>query len=181
MAAKLFNAPMASIALIDEHRQWFKARVGIAAPQTPREVSFCAHAIQSDDVLVVADASRDPRFHENPLVTGDPAIRFYAGAPLVTSDGCALGTVCVIDIKARVPLSTEEEEALRDLARMAMMHIQTRQALGYIDPVTGCSNRLRLLEDIDAALSAPEDDRQSLFVIAIDAAAPQGHRTRESG
>ncbi|USI74608.1 GAF domain-containing protein [Sphingomonas morindae] len=101
-AAKAFGTPMAAISVIDRHRQWFKARVGLAVSETSRDVSFCAHAIhQPGEALVVPDASEDRRFAGNPLVTGAPFIRFYAGMPLVDQSGYALGALCVLDAAPR--------------------------------------------------------------------------------
>ena len=174
LAAKLLKVPIALISLVDRDRQWFKSRVGLAVRETPREQAFCAHALQSDSLFVVGDASRDHRFAANPLVTGHPHIRFYAGAPLRTADGLTLGTICVIDNRPRPALSPEEEEALRDLSAMAMAHIEARRAVGYLHPVTSLSNRFRFLADIDALLADPAvRDRARLTVVTVDTAASQ--------
>ncbi len=173
MAAKLLNVPIALISLIDENRQWFKSRVGLATQESPRELAFCAHAIMSDDVFVVGDASVDPRFGANPLVTGDPQIRFYAGAPLRTPEGLALGTMCIIDREPRPSLSVEDKQTLRDLSAMVMAHIEARQAVGYLQPVTGLSNRFRFIEDIDAFAADPERGTLTIAIIVIDTATPE--------
>lgn len=126
LAARICEAPISQISLIDENRQWFKSEYGIKAVETARDVSFCAHAILEPDVMVVPDALADHAFADNPLVTGDPHIRFYAGAPLRTPDGHALGALCVID---RVPreLSAPQREAMRILARQVMAQFELRR------------------------------------------------------
>lgn len=128
MAATALRAPMALVSLVDKDRQWFKARHGVAMPQTPRSQAFCTYTIQRDAVFVVPDATADPRFQENPLVTGAPGIRFYAGAPLRTPEGYRLGSVCVIDTVPRPGGLTPEETALlTDLAESAMAELEARR------------------------------------------------------
>jgi PAS domain S-box-containing protein len=128
LVADICQTPIALISLIDESRQWFKSAVGLTEQQTPREVAFCAHALDKPDLLLVPDAAQDPRFAANPLVTGEPHIRFYAGAPLVTPEGHTLGTLCVID---RVPRQLNERQlaALRVLGRQVMTELQLRRRL----------------------------------------------------
>jgi len=129
LAAGICRAPIALISLVDGSRQWFKSRVGLDPGWTPRDVAFCAHALAGTDLLIVPDAAADPRFSDNPLVTGEPRIRFYAGAPLVTSAGDVLGTLCVLD---RVPRALDEHQKLVLLlmARQVMARLHLRREVG---------------------------------------------------
>lgn len=131
LAALLLDVPIALISLIDAERQWFKSRYGLDATETPRALAFCDHAIHGRDVMVVPDAEQDARFCDNPLVTGDPHIRFYAGAPLVTPDGFALGTICAID-RAPRQLSSRDAAILAALAEQVMHELEVRAALGEL-------------------------------------------------
>jgi anti-sigma regulatory factor (Ser/Thr protein kinase) len=128
LASQICGTPIALITLVDADRQWFKARVGTTVQQTSRSVSFCTHAIRHEGLFIVPDAMQDGAFRENPLVTGDPHVRFYAGAPLITHDGYALGTLCVID---RVPrtLTREQTEALHALKRQVEAQLDLRRNL----------------------------------------------------
>lgn len=126
LAAHICEAPIALISLVDEDRQWFKSRVGLTVGETSRDISFCAHAILKSDLFIVPDATKDPRFKNNPLVAGKDRIRFYAGAPLVTPDGYALGTLCVLDKKPRV-LNPDQEQALRVLAHHVVSQLELRR------------------------------------------------------
>lgn len=121
IAAKICNTPIALISLVDKNRQWFKSKQGLEASETPREVAFCAHAImEPDELFEVPDATKDPRFHDNPIVTGDPNVIFYTGASLVTQTGEALGTLCVIDHKPR-----EIDQNAKELLSLFSRHIVT--------------------------------------------------------
>ncbi|MBD8732378.1 sensor domain-containing diguanylate cyclase [Pseudomonas sp. CFBP 13710] len=139
LARRLFDVPIALVSLVDSDRQWFKSCQGMAATETSRDVSFCAHAILSDQILMIPDAGSDERFHDNPLVTGEPKIRFYAGCPLKVGNGSNVGTLCLLDTRPRV-LDAEERGLLLDLASMAEREIAALQ-LASIDDLTQLSNR----------------------------------------
>lgn len=128
LASLITGAPIALISLVDEDRQWFKSRLGLEAEKTARDISFCGHAILADEIMVVPDAARDDRFADNPLVTGDPFIRFYAGVPLIAREGYRLGTLCVIDTEPRVGLSSIESECLLALSKTVMDELELRLA-----------------------------------------------------
>jgi GAF domain-containing protein len=154
LAARICEAPIALISMVDEKRQWFKSKVGLAVNETSRDRSFCAYAITQPDLFIVPDASRDKRFANNPLVTSDPKIRFYAGAPLITPDGHSLGSLCVID---RVPreLRLEQKQALRILAHHVVSQLELRRRSRELGDIRRASARYKdELEEARAELAA---------------------------
>jgi len=135
LASKICGTPIALITLLDENRQWFKSAIGLDATETPRNISFCGHAILGDDIFEISNALDDERFFDNPLVTEQPNIRFYAGMPLITENGYGLGTLCVIDQTAR-QLSEDQRESLRILGRQVVAQIEHRMSMLKIEEMT---------------------------------------------
>ena len=154
MAALICGTPIALVSLVDADRQWFKSKIGMEENETPRDIAFCAHAILQPDVMVVPDALEDERFRDNPLVTGELKVRFYAGAPLMTREGYALGTLCVMD---RVPrqLSPEQLEALRALGRLVVAQLELRRSVADLSKAI----RERRLT---------EEELDQLFTLSLD-------------
>ncbi|HKU26682.1 MAG TPA: ATP-binding protein [Candidatus Sulfotelmatobacter sp.] len=131
LASYVCQSPIALITLIDAKRQWFKSRVGVSITETPREISFCSHAIREPDLLIISDATCDERFKTNPFVAAEPKIRFYAGAPFRSSNGHPLGTLCVLDCVPR-QLTLEQQEALRALSRQVQAQLELRHNLSEL-------------------------------------------------
>jgi PAS domain S-box-containing protein len=156
ISQRLFEAPISLVSLVDRDRQWFKSRRGLSVSETPRDASFCAHAILGDGVMVVPDAAQDPRFADNPLVVDDPDIRFYAGAPLRNHDGLPIGTLCVIDTQPR-DWSPEDSAALADLATIVEHELTHRRAVG----------EHHALLTLTAVTALDESDQQDLLHRAL--------------
>lgn len=159
LAATICETSISLISLVDKNRQWFKSRVGLNVTETPRDVAFCAHSIMGDDILIVEDATKDERFAQNPLVTAEPYIRFYAGAPLVVAKGISLGTLCVIDREPR-QLTAYQINALKILRQAVVAQIELRRmqkellALEYFLPMCAWCRSIR---GDDGTWRSPQD------------------------
>lgn len=136
LASFVTGSPIATFTLIDEQRQWFKSQIGLAMQETVRDVAFCGYTILQDEVMVVPDATLDPRFADNPLVVGDPGIRFYAGIPVRSREGQNIGTVCVIDHQARRALLDHQRAALEAIARQASALLELRRTAADLADVS---------------------------------------------
>lgn len=147
MAKRMFNVSISLVSLIDEDRQWFKSRQGLEVAETPRDISFCGHAINQEGLFIIPDAIEDERFADNPLVTGAPNIRFYAGYTLKIREGLNIGTLCLIDEQPRV-MAAEDMQLLRDLGAMIEQEIKSIQ-LATLDELTLISNRRGFLTLVD--------------------------------
>ena len=191
LAARLFRVPMAIVSFMDSDRQWFKARLGIDFTQTPRAVALCNVTVSRREFCLANDAAQDPRFSGNPFVSGSPHIRFYAGVPLVTPDGHALGSLCVMDTEPRAAFSHEEREALRDLAAIVIDELELRRELadrrrearhsalrGRLMEATAGAGGFRAA--IDGAMSAVAEATGAL-VCLLYRLAPDGHRLQVVG
>lgn len=139
IATRMFNVPISLVTLVDSNRQWFKSCMGLQVQETPRDISFCGHAILGNDAFVINDASKDPRFSDNPLVTGVPHIRFYAGQPIRTTHGFKIGTLCLIDSQPR-EFPASDVEDLTDLACMVENELAAIE-LATMDELTDINNR----------------------------------------
>lgn len=179
LASSVCGVPMSLVSLIDTDRQWIKARVGTDLTETSRDMSFCAHAILGKDLLVVPDAREDSRFADNPAVAGEGGVRFYAGAPLVTTDGFALGTLCVVDSQPR-RLSVEQLQALRALARQVTSQLELRR---YATALANTTARLQELErrkdDLAALVGGELKAPLRLMDAYLENLGSTGHHDRE--
>jgi GAF domain-containing protein len=144
LAKRMFRVPMALVSIVDENRQWFKSKDGLDAAETPRNISFCGHAILGDDIFLISNALADQRFADNPLVTGAPNIRFYAGCPLRSAGGVKVGTLCLLDDKPH-EFDSDDASALRDLASMVEDELTAFQC-STTDELTRISNRRGFME-----------------------------------
>lgn len=184
LASRLLNAPVAAISLVDSQRQWFKSIQGCNLSQTTRAVSFCGHAILQTDVMVVEDARRDPRFADNPLVTKDPHIVFYAGCPIRAADGSTIATICIVDQEPRA-LTEEDRQLIRDLAAITESEVNTTMQSGVqrelisqldemrrhskVDSLTRVWNRGAVFDLLDAECAdASRSDGQGICVLMAD-------------
>lgn len=159
MAKRIFEVPISLVSLVDGNRQWFKSCMGLDVRETPRDISFCGHAILGDEIFYIPDATKDKRFADNPLVTGEPNIRFYAGCPLRSLNGSKLGTLCIIDTKPRT-LDRDDMGILRDLAltverELAAVHLATQDDLTNLLNRRGFSNQAASSLNLCARQSIP--------------------------
>ena len=165
-ARRLFGVDTALVSLIDADRQWFKSNQGLDADETPRDISFCGHAILGQGVFEVEDAATDARFADNPLVTGDPNIRFYAGYPISSPDGAVIGTLCLLDAAPR-SLGGDDLDSLRDLAGMVEHEIAVTR-LAVDDELTGLANRRGFTMMAEQALAFCRRQRVDALVVFTD-------------
>lgn len=166
IARRLFGVPIALVSLVDAERQWFKSKQGLGAAQTGRDISFCGHAILGPEVFVVEDATQDDRFFDNPLVVGDPLIRFYAGYPLIGPRGHRMGTLCIIDTNPRT-FADEDRVALCDVGAMVENELSALH-LATLDELTGISNRRGLDMLSQQALAACRRTATPAVVVLVD-------------
>lgn len=173
MLSILMDVPVALITVVDRQRQWFKAAIGLDARETDRDHAFCAHALAAPDLLVVPDATLDARFAENPLVTGTPGIRFYAGAPLILPGGHVMGTLCAIDRKPR-QITVAERWLMTELAATVISMVELHGAnlqlerTAQTDPLTGLATRTAFLDGMVARLVQARSDRCALALMVLD-------------
>jgi diguanylate cyclase (GGDEF)-like protein len=166
MAKRMFDVSISLVSLIDEDRQWFKSAQGLEATETPRDISFCGHAINQEGLFIIPNATEDERFFDNPLVTDAPNIRFYAGYTLKLREGLNIGTLCLIDPKPRV-MDEEDQQLLRDLGAMIEQEIKSIQ-LATLDELTLISNRRGFLTLVDHSLKMCRRNQVSMSFLLFD-------------
>jgi len=166
MAKRMFGVSVSLVSLVDEDRQWFKSSQGLEATETPRDISFCGHAINQNGLFIIPDAIEDVRFADNPLVTDAPNIRFYAGYPLEIREGLKIGTLCLIDQKPRV-MDEEDQQLFKDLGAMVEQEIKSIQ-LATLDELTLISNRRGFLNLADYGLKMCRRNRVSMSFLLFD-------------
>ena len=166
LARRLFDVPIVLISLVDETRQWFKSRQGLDASETPRDIAFCGHTILGDEIMVVQDALYDERFHDNPLVTDGPEIRFYAGCPLEVANGHKMGTLCLIDKTPR-ELTAEDLSLLQDLAAIVAQNLVALD-MATTDELTNIFNRRGFNMSAETALNTCRRLNRRISVLSFD-------------
>ena len=166
LVRSVFKVPIAAVSLVDVDRQWFKSMSGLDATETPRDVAFCAHTILTRDALNIADAQLDARFARNALVTGNPHIRAYLGAPLKTPDGYNIGALCAIDSNPRA-FGPADEAVLASFAALVVDELELRM-IGQSDYLTGAKTRRAFMADLEAACKQPPESRGALIMLDLD-------------
>ncbi|MEP7706454.1 sensor domain-containing diguanylate cyclase [Paraglaciecola sp. 25GB23A] len=166
MAKRMFGVSISLVSLVDEDRQWFKSKQGLEATETPRDISFCGHAINGNGLFIIPDASEDVRFSDNPLVTEAPNIRFYAGYPLKIREGLNIGTLCIID-QAPKTMDEEDQQLFKDLGAMIEQEIKSIQ-LATLDELTLISNRRGFLTLVDHSLKMCRRNQVSMSFLLFD-------------
>lgn len=166
LAKRLFDVPIALVTLVDENRQWFKSHVGLNMTETPRDISFCGHAILGNDIFIIPDTIKDERFSDNQLVLNEPYIRFYAGCPLRYLDGSILGTLCIIDTRPR-DLNAEDLNALKDLTELAEQELMAVQ-LATQDELTKLANRRGFIKLAQNGLEICARHNISVSIVFLD-------------
>jgi EAL domain-containing protein (putative c-di-GMP-specific phosphodiesterase class I)/GGDEF domain-containing protein len=168
LTSRMFEVPIAIITILDEHRQWFKAPVGVDMEGSLRTDAFCDHTIRNEGIMVIPDAHLDSRFASNPMVTGNPHIRFYAGVPLILESGHAVGSLCIIDTKPR-EFSEAQRQQMTAMAEIVKAQIDYFHKIGKIDEVTGLRNRAQLKSDLNSlCMIAPGAARSLVLMEAIN-------------
>ena len=162
----VLNVPIATVSLIDSDRQWYKACLGMDSVDLPRELSFCTHTIQSRDLLIVPDTLLDPRFAQNPMVTGEPFIRSYIGAPLASPDGYNLGSLCALDMRAR-DFEPTQLEVLKRFAALVVDEMELRR-IAQVDSLTEAATRRGFLLEMEKAIAAFKRDGTNATLLLLD-------------